>query len=438
MVKEPFVSIRAEHVTKIYKLYNRPFDRLKEAFLPFGKRYHKQFYALNDVSLSIEKGETVGIIGRNGSGKSTLLEIVSGVLRPTSGSVERNGRVSALLELGAGFNPEFTGKQNVFINAAILGLGKREIEQIYPKVVQFAEIGPFIDQPVKFYSSGMYVRLAFAVAVHVNPEILVIDEALAVGDTMFQAKCFDKFREFQKKGVTILFVTHAMEMITSTCSSAYLLEKGAVMARGNPKEVVDAYNRLLSDESDQKGVSKKSDEESTPSVEVSKDQDWKDNFETKQKESRYGNGKVEIIDVGIFSGSGLPEKVMVKGVFYEIRMKVLFHQPVEQPIYAYTIKDVKGFSIAGTNTLFQKIETDSAEAGDVFVVTFKVKMMLNQGGYLLSLGCTGFEDGNFVVYERRYDYMALEVVSEKAGVGFVDLDPEISISKIHTGNRTAR
>ena len=426
------IAITADHVSKTYKLYPRPTDRLKEALTPFRKPYHKQFTALNDVSLNIKKGETVGIIGRNGSGKSTLLQIISGVLRPTAGSVNLNGRVSALLELGAGFNPEFTGKENVYINAAILGLGKKEIDAIFPKVVEFAEIGEFIHQPVKVYSSGMYVRLAFAVAINVNPEILVIDEALAVGDTLFQAKCFDKFREFQEKGITILFVTHALDMITSTCSSAYLLEKGSVVAKGDPKKVVDAYNRILAADSEDTVKPEDSETEKDATVTAAQEESWKDNFETRHKESRYGNGKAEIIDAGIFSLAGRPEKVMLKGEYYEFRLKIRFHQEIENPIYAYTIKDVKGFSIAGSNTLFQKIKTETAQVGDLYEVSFKQKMVLNQGGYLLSFGCTGFVDGKFIVYERRYDYMAFEVVSEKAGVGFLDMDPEIGIAKIET------
>ena len=291
----------------------------------------------------------------------------------------------------------------------------------------------FINQPVKVYSSGMYVRLAFAVAINVNPEILVIDEALAVGDTLFQAKCFEKFREFQKKGVTILFVTHALDMITSTCSSAYLLEKGSIVSKGDPKKVVDTYNRLLSDDSKKTSAPVESHAREGTNVDAVKIKKWKDDFETRPVESRYGNGKAQIFDAGIFSTSGHPEKIMLKGNEYEFRLKIRFHDAVEKPIYAYTIKDVKGFSIAGSNTLFQKIKTEDAQPGDIYMVTFKQKMVLNQGGYLLSFGCTGFENGKFVVYERRYDYMAFEVVSEKAGVGFLDMDPEIGITKIEAG-----
>ncbi len=339
--------------------------------------------------------------------------------------------MSALLELGAGFNPEFTGKQNVYINAAILGLGKSEIDAIYQPIVDFADIGHFIDQPVKLYSSGMYVRLAFAMAISVNPEILIVDEALAVGDTLFQAKCFAKFREFQDKGITILFVTHALEMITSVCSSAFLLEKGAILSQGDPKKVVDAYNRLLSTEPEEMAPGKN---EGCASNEddncLSHEVQWQKKFKINPKQSRYGNGKAEIIEAGIFSSETRPEQVLTKGDVYEFRMKVRFNELVRKPIYAYTIKDIKGFSITGTNTMFQKVETEDGKPGPVYVASFRQKMVLNQGGYLLSFGCTGFENGEFIVYERRYDYMAFEVISERPGIGFVDMDPDVFVSKM--------
>ncbi len=424
------IAIRIKKLTKTYKLYNNHADRVKEVLNPFRKTYHRVFNALSDISFKIQRGETVGIIGRNGSGKSTLLQIISGILQPTTGIVETNGRISALLELGAGFNPEFTGRQNVYINASILGLSKEEIDDRFPEIAAFADIGKFIEQPMKIYSSGMYVRLAFAVAINVNPEILIIDEALAVGDTYFQAKCFDKFREFQEKGITILFVTHALDMITSYCSSAFLLERGAVLSQGDPKQVVDNYNRMLAIDigENQKENSFNNPVEAENNDFIKKQGD--ENFRTNPKENRYGIGKAEIVEAGIFSNEGQPEQVLTKREYYEFRMKVCFHEPVSSPIYAYTIRDIKGFDITGNNTYFQKIKTSDALAGDIFVVTFTQRMMLNQGGYLLSFGCTGFVDGEFVVYERRYDYMAFEVVSEIAGVGFIDLAPEVAISKL--------
>src|SRR3972149_3589824 len=234
-------AIEIENLTKIYRLYKSHKDRVKEIISLNTKQYHHDFHALNHVSFSIKKGETVGIIGQNGSGKSTLLKIVCGVTRPTSGSVKVNGRISSLLELGAGFHPDFTGRENVFMNGALMGFSKEEMEKRLPEIEAFADIGEFIDQPVKSYSSGMYVRLAFAAAINVDPEILIIDEALSVGDVFFQTKCFAKFKEFKEKGVTILFVTHSLDLITTHCNSAVLIDKGIIIEKGNPRDVIDKY-----------------------------------------------------------------------------------------------------------------------------------------------------------------------------------------------------
>ena len=421
------VAIKARNLSKTYKLYSRHADRVKEAFHPFRKRFHHLFNALNDVSLDVDRGETVGIIGRNGSGKSTLLQIICGVLQPSSGSIWTNGRISALLELGAGFNPQFTGRENVYVNGAILGLSHHDIERCLPQIVDFADIGEFIDQPVKNYSSGMYVRLAFAVAINVSPDILVVDEALAVGDTLFQSKCFAKFKELQGKGITILFVTHALDLITRYCSSAYLLEGGSIHASGKTKDVVDEYNRLIVK------CSRRSSDEAIRTDEtgrIRKERQWEGLFQINLNENRYGNGKAEIFEAGIFDSDGRALQTLMQRHVYEFRLKVRFKNAIHEPIFAYTIKDIKGFDISGTNTLYQNIDTGTVHEGDVLLAIFKTKILLNAGGYLLSVGCAGFENGNYVVYERRYDFMAFDVVSDRASVGFVDLDSEIEIKRI--------
>ncbi|RJP74837.1 MAG: ABC transporter ATP-binding protein [Desulfobacteraceae bacterium] len=424
MVKGNAISVR--NVTKTYKLYTYPIERVKEAFHPFRKSYHHPFHALTDISIDIQKGETAGIIGRNGSGKSTLLQVICGILQPSSGSVSTNGRISALLELGAGFNPEFTGRQNVYINAAILGLSREEIDARFQEISTFAAIGEYIDQPVKSYSSGMYIRLAFSVAIHVEPDILVVDEALAVGDTLFQAKCFAKFREFQKKGVTIIFVTHSLDMITRYCTKAYLLEQGTLLAGGNPKDIVDEYNRMIVNCSTTKG-------ELTGITCVENDQTNPVETETEKlagiPENRYGVGKAKITGAEIRSSDGHPVKVLSQGEWYEIRITGEFFQTIDNPIFAFTIKDVRGFDISGTNTSFLKVPTGIVQEGDILTAGFKQKITLNPGEYLLSLGCTGFEKGEYVVYERRYDYMTFEVVSHRGSVGIFDLDSSVTIIK---------
>jgi len=348
-------------------------------------------------------------------------------LQPTSGSVEVAGRVSAILELGAGFNPEFTGRQNVYINAAILGMNQEEIEAHFDDIAAFADIGDFIDQPVKTYSSGMYVRLAFAIAINVNPDILVVDEALSVGDTFFQSKCFAKFREFQEKCITIVLVTHSLDLITRYCSFAYLLEQGEVHASGFPKNVVDEYNRLIVKCSRQTPAEPG---HSFEKQDIIKAKQWEGLFRINPNENRYGNGKAEILEAGIFAMDGTALQTLVQGEIYEIRLKVRFKDAISNPVLAYTIKDIKGFDLSGTNTLYQNVDTGTVHKDDVLLATFKHKMLLNPGGYLLSFGCAGYENGEYVVYERRYDYLSFDVVSRRPGVGFFDLDSKVAIRRI--------
>ncbi len=429
--------IVVKDVTKTYKLYAKPSERVKEAFHPGGRRYHTPFNAVENVSLSIQRGDTVGIIGRNGSGKSTILQIICGILTPSRGEVIVDGRISALLELGAGFNPEFSGRENVYLNASILGLEKKEIDECFDAIAEFADIGEFIEQPVKSYSSGMYVRLAFAVAINVNPDILIVDEALSVGDAQFQAKCFAKFREFQTRGVTILFVTHALDLITRYCSKAYLIEKGSLLASGNAKDVVDEYNRMLvSRTGSPQSYMKQPFSSASKDHHVSHDQEddsaleWTGLFQLNGDENRYGDGQASVIEAGIFSAAGEPVQTLIKGEEYEFRVKATFCKNMVEPVFSYTVKDLKGFDISGTNTLFAEVETGGFFKNDLALIIFKHRVHLNSGGYLLSFGCASYENGEYVVHDRRYDYMIFEVTSVKASVGLFDMASKITISKI--------
>ncbi|MDW7772672.1 MAG: ABC transporter ATP-binding protein [Desulfobulbaceae bacterium] len=424
-----------QQVTKTYRLYSSPVDRVKEAFHPLKRVYHHDFDALKNISFTISKGETVGIAGRNGSGKSTLLQLACSILQPTSGRVVVDGRISALLELGAGFNPEFTGRQNVYLNGAILGLRREEIDNCFADIAEFAGIGDFIDQPVKMYSSGMYVRLAFAVAINVNPDILMVDEALAVGDAAFQAKCFAKFREFQERGVTIIFVTHAIDLITKYCSRALLLDQGSLLESGGPKEVVDAYNRLLVGSSTRREKAPAGPVPPAVSGGASPREKWQGLFTLNPHENRYGDGRAEIIEGGFFDRDGQAVQTLFKGETCEIRMRILFRDTVEEPILAYTIKDIKGFDITGTNTWFQNIATGTFRRGDLVEIVFSQVLLLNAGSYLISFGCAGHEKGNYVVYDRRYDYLGFDVVSETRSVGFFDLESEITVRRITNGQQ---
>lgn len=446
-------AIKAENLSKIYKLYDKRLDRLKDTFLSFTNRsYHTPFKAVDNVSFAIEKGKTVGIVGRNGSGKSTLLQMICGILQKSSGQLDVEGRISALLELGAGFNPEFTGRENIYLNASILGMKRDDVDMCLDDILRFADIGGFVDQPVKTYSSGMYVRLAFAVAINVNPDILIIDEALSVGDTLFQAKCYAKFRDFQEKGITILFVTHSVDLITRYCDSAILLDMGTMLQQGPAKQIVDQYNRLLVNCSDaeettlivenniatkvkdkdkvvteNKLVTKKSNNELVLSVD---DKYHEMDIKLNPNENRYGNGDAEIIDFGVKVSQNDFQQSFIRGEKYIFWMKVRFNKTLENPIVAFTIKDVKGFDVTGTNTHFKNAETGIVNENDVIFVEFEQKLMLNPGGYLLSLGCTGFEDGDYIVYDRRFDVISIEMTSEQLSVGIFDLDSKVSVSRL--------
>jgi teichoic acid transport system ATP-binding protein len=273
----------------------------------------------------------------------------------------------------------------------------------------------------------MYVRLAFAIAISVNPDILIIDEALAVGDISFQARCFEKIREFQQRGITILFVTHALDLITRYCTNVFLLDRGMIIQSGPPKVVVDEYNRIIVNCKDKLHQQSSKKEPINDNAETIL---WETQFELNPEENRYGNGKAEIREVGIYSEKGEPTQTLIHGEFYEFRMKVAFNEFIRDPVLAYTIKDIKGFDISGTNTMYQNIKTGKVEKGDLISVTYRQKMLLNPGGYLISFGCAGFKNGEYVVYERRYDAITFEVVSERQSVGLFDLDSDITIRKL--------
>ena len=421
------IAIKIENLSKVYRLYNNPVERLNESFHPFRKKYHREFYALRDVSFEVKRGETVGIIGKNGSGKSTLLKIITGVLTPTGGNVTVNGKVSALLELGTGFNPEFTGMENIYFSGTIMGYTKEEIDKKVDEIVSFADIGDFINQPVKIYSSGMYVRLAFAVAINVDPEILIIDEALSVGDIAFQVKCFRKFNEFKEAGKTILFVTHSLDSILRYCNKGIVIQNGIKITETDPKDAVDVYKRLLVDcygEIEDKNSNRE--DKKNPDLYV-----FKEKFSINPDLLSYGNNKAEIIDFGIFDEYNNPTQKLLNNQKFSIKMKVRFNEEIGEPIFAYTIKDLKGLEITGTNTMYKKMDMKISKKNDMFLVEFFQMLNIQAGQYALSLGCTGYEGEEFVVYHRLYDVILFEVVSDVLIVGFYDLHSEIRLNKLN-------
>ena len=409
------LAIQVKHLDKMYKLYNKPSDRLRETLglkVPV-----KEHYALRDVSFDVKRGETVGIIGTNGSGKSTILKIITGVLNPTAGEVTVDGRISALLELGAGFNPEYSGVENVYLNGTMMGFSKEEIDGRLQDILDFADIGDFVYQPVKSYSSGMFVRLAFAVAINIDPEILIVDEALSVGDVFFQAKCYRKFEDFKAMGKTILFVSHDLSSIARYCDRVILLNKGVKLNEGTPKKMVDMYKQLLVGQDPEKAEKEKKKQKES----------WSRQFQVNPNMLEYGSRLAEIVDFAVLDEKGLCTNTIEKGSGFQIKMKVAFRENIQDPILAYTFKDIKGTEITGTNTLFEKVPVEHSQAGDSCTVTFTQEMYLQGGEYLLSFGCTGYKDGEFTVFHRLYDACNVTVVSEKNTVGFYDMNSQVEI-----------
>ena len=416
------IAINVDNVSKIYRLYNKPSDRLKEALGFSKKKLYQEHYALNNVSFEVRKGETVGIIGTNGSGKSTILKIITGVLNPTQGNVSIQGRISALLELGAGFNMEYTGIENIYLNGTMMGFSEEEINAKMDDILSFADIGDFVHQPVKTYSSGMFVRLAFAVAINIDPEILIVDEALSVGDVFFQVKCYHKFEEFKKMGKTILFVSHDLGSISKYCDRVILLNKGVKEAEGKPKEIVDLYKQLMAQNDAPTDVPK-------TVVENNQQGMWKQYLNNNPKFQDYGEKHGEIVDYAIIDETGKITSNIQKNTEFTIKMKVRFHKELQEPIFAFTIKDLQGTEVTGTNTMYEDIPVGPVKAGEERVIEFKQNMNLQGSDYMLSLGCVGFFSNKFVVYHRLYDVCDIHVISDKNTVGFYDMNSTVTITK---------
>ena len=438
-------AIEIKDVTKIYKLYEKPIDRLKESLNISRKSYHKDFYALSNISFTVEKGQSVGIIGTNGSGKSTILKIITGVLTPTTGQVKVDGTISALLELGAGFNMDYTGIENIYMNGTMMGFSKKEMDEKLEDILEFADIGDFVYQPVKTYSSGMFVRLAFALAINVEPEILIVDEALSVGDVFFQSKCYRRMEEIRKNGTTIVMVTHDMGSIIKYCDKVILLNKGEFIAEGSAGKIVDLYKKILAGQmealraelaqmSDLTGdkvmkaeeKSEEGSEDTGVGGEAKKVSNlMRDKLTINANREEYGDGRAEIFDLGLLDQRGNITNLLLKGEMFTIKEKIRFGAEVQSPIFTYTIKDKKGMDLTGTNTLFEGTDVKPVKKGDVYEVAFTQRMTLQGGEYLLSMSCTGFENGEHVVYHRLYDVANITVISNKNTVGVYDMEPEV-------------
>lgn len=439
-------AVRVDGLSKCYHVYDRPQDRLKQSLMPRlrrlmslpEKRYFREFWALRNVSFEIPKGQTIGIIGQNGSGKSTLLQMICGTLTPSGGSIETEGRVAALLELGSGFNPEFSGRDNVYMNAALLGLERKEIEDRFDDIVRFADIGKFIDEPVKSYSSGMMVRLAFSVQAQIDPDILIVDEALAVGDAKFQAKCFDRLKQLKESGTSILLVTHSSEQIVTHCDSAILLEKGEVLEQGNTKAVVNRYHDVLFGTGQNaanstvtvSGAPRPTAERNSHHLSIDSDL-FSSHTGYNPYEYRWGDKAAAILDFHL-SCQGEPYPVSVKsGERMDVELTVHFRKTLINPIFGLTVKNKEGITLYGSNSelLSQSCMREAGEVGTSVLIRASFRANLAPGDYFLSLGIATRDGETVTPHDRRYDAIHFVVRSPEPFFGLTQLElaiPEVA------------
>lgn len=376
------IALSVENVSKQYRIYERPADRLKETLTRGRWKRHREFWALRDISFELERGTTTGIIGPNGCGKSTLLQIIAGTLDPTHGTVRHEGRVAALLELGAGFNPEFTGVENVLMNAALMGFSRSEAERLLPEIERFAEIGDFFYQSIKTYSSGMYVRLAFAVAVSSMPQILLIDEALAVGDAVFQHRCLRRIREMQESGTTILFVSHDLGAIRALCSRAVLLHAGRMEAFGKPVDVLNRYQKLIMARED---AYESEQQEATATAEAGSVEEEDDNAQPLRYAYRHGDGSAEILRVELLDAAHRPVAFVESGEAVLLRVRLRFDTEEEAPVCGFLLRNRHGINLYGTNTELQQADFGHVRRGEVFEVSFAFDCWLAPDTYSVAV-----------------------------------------------------
>ena len=419
------VVIDVSDLSKCYDIYSKSTHRLWQSFFPKWKG-SQQFWALQDVDLKVHKGETVGIVGRNGSGKSTLLQIITGVLTATSGNCRTEGRISALLELGAGFNPMFTGMENARLNASIMGLSREEFHQKLPDIVEFCGLGDFLHRPVKTYSSGMFVRLAFAVAINMDPDILIIDEALAVGDVRFQRKCFRRLDELKEKGVSILFVTHSTHSVLQYCDRAIMLDAGQLVITGKPKEVVQTYLEKMF----------ASEVEHLETVDLDKFQyavEFDPNADNcvlhpsyNKNEHRWGDGRAKICQYALSCNGQASNGIVNSEDRLKIKVWVLFEKDMDDLIYGITVKTSDGKEVFGSNTRLVGEVPTKQKSGQLLNIEYSLTVNLLGGDYFVSLGVAQDDvDRDAIAVDRRYDLVHLHVNATEKATGFAALNGEI-------------
>jgi lipopolysaccharide transport system ATP-binding protein len=449
----PDISLKVENVTKIYRLYDNHIDRLKESINPFKKKYHWNFYALNNVSFKVKKGETVGIVGRNGSGKSTLLKIITGVLTPTSGGVIVNGTIAALLELGTGFNPELTGIENIYFSGTIMGFTKEDIDDRLDSILSFADIGEYARQPVKTYSSGMFVRLAFALAINVHPDILIIDEALSVGDELFQRKCFSRIEAIKNDGATILFVSHSTSTVNQLCDTAILLENGELLLEGEPRSVVKNYQRLIfSSPEDKPEIIRLIKEQHDVSPQLASHESERRNIESDLEKIEllgdfvsnlpqpdtvmYHSNGGEYIEYALENYGGKKVNIVPEGFTGLVRCKIYFDKDASNVIFGFHIKSVSGIELAGLSYPSQSQQADylDVKCGDEVIINWPIQMRLTPGTYFLTFGVRSIDQPGFIC--RIVDALTIKV-TERAGspaFGIFDIS-DLQKAWINLGSR---
>ena len=435
--KSSEVVLKIEGLSKGYKMFARKKDRIIETLFPAVER-HGVFEAMHNFNLEVKKGEVLGVLGKNGAGKSTLLKMITGVVTPTSGTIEAKGKISSLLELGTAFNQELTGYEIIYQHGQVMGLTNEEIKSREQEIIEFADIGDHLYQPVKTYSSGMFARLAFACAINVDPDILIVDEVLSVGDMSFQLKCFKKFQQFKESGKTILFVTHSITDILRNCTRTIIIDSGRKIFDGDVKEGVEKYKKIivgLDEKQSKTGLQTDSQIlEENPNYKSNEEvsgEEWKTHFNENPNLIDYGNGAAQVIDYGMFDENGNYISVLENDKTVVLKSKILFKQDVKEPIFTMTVKDFKGLEMAGTNTLIEKVATGEYKKGDIVTAEFRQVINVAPGKYTLSFSCTHFNHkGELEVLNRKYDALLIEVLSTKDTVGLMRLDSKIKVEKV--------
>jgi ABC-type polysaccharide/polyol phosphate transport system ATPase subunit len=412
------IAIRAVNLSKEYRIYSKPQKRLWELLYRGKRQFHKRFKAVQPISFEIKKGTTVGIVGRNGSGKSTLLQLMAGTLTPTAGSVDVKGRIAALLELGSGFNPEFTGRENVYLYGSIMQMTHAEMNERIEEILSFADIGSFIDQPIKTYSSGMHVRLAFSAAIHVNPDVLLIDEALAVGDAAFQLKCFEKLARFKIDGKTIIFVSHNINAISQFCDRVFVLSGGQLVFDGKPLDAISIYKNVLFATSGNTTVPGNNEETFRPTESMP--------VILNKNEHRYRSDAAEVFHVELRNREDEPHQVFLTNEETTVVMNVRAYRNIKEPVYGIIIKNKQGLQLYVKNTGHERISCPSLVKGSIQEIRFKQKLHLVANDYFLTVGIAELQNGELVQLDRRSDVLQFKIIGTEP-VGIVNLNSVIEL-----------